>query len=70
MDPATQCGLCIKARQDFDVLLQLLNNPRMEKQRRFWIAYQEADEDASDIREDMGQERMKVKIAFRMSTVS
>ena len=70
MDPATQCGLCIKARPDFDVLLQLLNNPRMEKQRRFWIANLEADEDNSDIEEDMGQERMKVKIAFRMPTIS
>ena len=57
----------IKARPDFDVLFQLLNNLRVDEQRRFWIVYQEADEDACDIREDLGQEGMEVKIAFPMS---
>ena len=38
----------------------------MDEQRRFWIVYQEADEDACDIREDLGQGGMEVKIAFPM----
>jgi hypothetical protein len=29
----------IKARPDFDLLLQLLNILGMDEQRRFWIAY-------------------------------
>jgi len=44
-----------------------LNNLRVDEQRRFWIVYQEADEDACDIKEDLGQEGMEVKIAFPMS---
>jgi hypothetical protein len=39
----------------------------VDEHRRFWIVYQEADEDACDIREDLGQEGMEVKIAFPMS---
>ena len=39
----------------------------MDEQRRFWIAYPEAKEDACDIREDLGQEGMEVKIAFPVS---
>ena len=52
---------------DFDVLFQLLNNLRVDGQRRFWITYPEVYEDACDIREDLGQEGMEVKIAFPMS---
>lgn len=57
----------INARPDFDVLFQLLNNLRVDEQRRFWIVYREADEDACDIREDLGQEGMETKIAFPIS---
>jgi site-specific DNA recombinase len=67
VDVAAKCVIWIKARPDFDVLFQLLNNLRVDEQRRFWIVYQEADEDACDIREDLGQEGMEVKIAFPMS---
>ena len=56
-----------KAHPDFDVLFQLLNNLRVDEQRRFWITYPEADEDACDIREDLGQMGTEVKIAFPMS---
>jgi len=67
VDVAAKRLIWIKARPDFDVLFQLLNNLRVDEQRRFWIVYQEADEDACDIREDLGQEGMEVKIAFPMS---
>ena len=49
------------------MLFQLLNNLRVDEQRRFWIVYQEADEDACDIWEEMGQTGTGVKIAFPMS---
>ena len=49
------------------MLFQLLNNLSADEQRRFWIAYPEAKEDVSDIREDLGQEGMEVKIASPMS---
>jgi hypothetical protein len=55
------------ARPDFDVLFQLLNNLCEDEQRRFWITYPETDENACDIREDLGQEGIEVKIAFPMS---
>ena len=64
VDVAGKCVIWIKARPDFDVLFQLLNNLRVDEQRRFWLVYQEANEDACDIREDLGQEGMEVKIAF------
>jgi hypothetical protein len=57
----------VKARPDFDVLFQLLNNLRGDEQRRFWIAYPEADEDDCDIGEDMGQTATEVKISLPMS---
>ena len=46
---------------------KLLNNLRVDEQRRFWIAYSEVDEDVCDIREDLGQEGMEVKIVLPMS---
>ncbi|GAB4416628.1 MAG: hypothetical protein Kow002_02530 [Anaerolineales bacterium] len=67
VDVAAKRVIWIKARPNFDVLFQLLNNLRVDEQRRFWIVYQEADEDACDIREDMGQEGMEVKIVSPMS---
>jgi hypothetical protein len=51
----------------FDALFKLLNNLRVDEQRRFWIAYSEAKDGACDIREDLGQEGMEVKIALPMS---
>jgi hypothetical protein len=39
----------------------------VDEQRRFWIAYPEADEDICDIREDMGQIATEVKIPSPMS---
>ena len=67
VDVAAKRVIWIKARPDFDVLFQLLNNLRVDEQRRFWIAYPEAKEDAWDIREELGQEGMEVKIAFPVS---
>ena len=67
VDVAAKRAIWIKARPDFDVLFQLLNNLRVDEQRRFWIVYHEADENACDIKEDLGQEGMEVKIAFPMS---
>ena len=49
------------------MLFQLLNNLRVDEQRRFWIVYLEADEDTCDKEEDLRQEGMEVKIAFPMS---
>jgi hypothetical protein len=40
---------------------------QVDEHRRFWIVYQEADEDSGDIREDFGQMATEVKIAFPMS---
>jgi hypothetical protein len=57
----------VKARPDFDVLFQFLNNLRIDDRRRFWIAYAVADQDTSDIGEDMGQMGTGVKIALPMS---
>jgi len=67
VDVAVKRFIWIKARPDFDVLFQLLNNLRVDEHRRFWIAYPEAKEDACDIREELGQEGMEVKIAFPVS---
>jgi len=67
VDVAAKRVIWIKARPDFDVLFQLLNNLRVDEHRRFWIAYPEAKEDACDIREELGQEGMEVKIAFPAS---
>lgn len=67
VDVAAKQVVWVKTRPDFDVLFQLLNTLRMDEQRRFWIAYPEADEDACDKREDLGQMMTKVKIAFPMS---
>ena len=67
VDVAAKRVIWIKARPNFDVLLQLINNLRVDEQRRFWIAYPEADEDTCDIREDLGQIGMEVKIALPMS---
>jgi hypothetical protein len=49
------------------VLFQLLNNLRVDEQRRLWIAYPEADEDTFDIREYLGQMGVGVKISLPMS---
>jgi hypothetical protein len=57
----------VNGRSDFYALIQLLSNLRIDEQRRFWIAYPEVDEDACDIREDLGQIATVVKIAFPMS---
>ncbi len=38
-----------------DGLFLLLNILRVDEQRRFWIVNLETDEDACDIREDLGQ---------------
>ena len=67
VDVAATRVIWIKARPDFDVLFQLLNNLRVDEHLRFWIAYPEAKEDACDIREELGQEGMEVKIAFPVS---
>jgi hypothetical protein len=67
VDVAAKRVIWIKARPDFDVLFQLLNNLRVDEQRRFWITYLEAEEDTCDIREDLGQVGTEVKIAFPMS---
>ena len=67
VDVAGKCVIWIKARPDFDVLFQLLNNLRVDEQRRYWIAYPEADEDTCDIREEMRQTVTEVKIAFPVS---
>ena len=67
VDVAAKRVVWVKACPDFDVLFQLLNNLRMDEQRRFWIAYPEVDEDVCDIREDLGQMATEVKIAFPMS---
>jgi hypothetical protein len=50
----------------FDALFKLLNNLRVDEHRRFCSVYQEANEDAYVIREDLGQEGLEVKIAFPM----
>ena len=67
VDVAAKRVIWIKARPDFDVLFQLLNNLRVDEQRRYWIAYPEADEDTCDIREEMRQTVTEVKIAFPVS---
>jgi len=67
VDVAAKRVIWIKARPDFDVLFQLLNNLRVDEQRRFWIAYPEVDEDACDMGEDLGRMGTEGKIAFPMS---
>jgi threonine dehydrogenase-like Zn-dependent dehydrogenase len=53
--------LWIKACPDFEMLFQLLNNLRVDDQRRFWFEYQEADENVCGILEDKGQMGVEVK---------
>ena len=67
VDVAAKRVIWIKARPDFDVRFQLLNNLRVDEQRRFWITYPEVDEDTCDIREDLGQMGTEVKIALPVS---
>jgi hypothetical protein len=67
VDVVAKYVVWVKACSDFDVLFQLLNTLRMDEQRRFWIAYPEADEDNCDLREDMGQMATEVKISLPMS---
>lgn len=57
----------VKGQPDFDMLFQLLNYLHADGQRRFWIAYPEADVDTCDIWEELGQEGVEVKIAYPMS---
>ena len=54
-------------RSGFRCIPRILNNLRVDEQQRFWIVYQEAIEDVCDIKDDKGQERMEVKIAFSVS---
>ena len=56
-----------QTRPDFDVLFPLLHNLQVDDRRRFRILYPVADEDTCDIREDLGQIAIGVKIAFPMS---
>ncbi|MBE3037774.1 MAG: hypothetical protein IMZ62_03020 [Chloroflexi bacterium] len=57
----------IRACPDFDVLFQLLNNLRIDQQRRFWIEYHKDEENVCDNGEGMRQEGMEVKISAPMS---
>ena len=57
----------VKARPDFDVLFQLLDNLRFDEQQRFWIEHHEAKTDICDIGEEMGQKGVEVKISSAMS---
>ena len=50
VDVVAKRVIWIKARPDFDVLFQLLNNLLVDEQRRFWIAFSEATTDACDVR--------------------
>jgi hypothetical protein len=69
VDVVAKNVIWIKARPDFDVLFQLLNNLRMDQQRRFWIAYpDEVDGEVCDIREDFGQVGPKSKSPSRCLT--
>jgi hypothetical protein len=69
VDVAAKRVIWIKARPDFDVILQLLYNLRVDEQRSFWIAYPEVNEDACYIREDLGQMATEVKITLPMSQI-
>ena len=54
----------------FSTLAYVISQNRflyVDEQRRYWIAYHEAKEDADDIREDLGQEGMEVKIVSPVS---
>jgi hypothetical protein len=54
----------IKPHPDFDVLFKLLNNLRVDEQRRFWIGEyttKKTNGNVADEKEDSGQERMEVK---------
>jgi hypothetical protein len=44
-----------------------LNNLCVDEQRRFWIAFPEAKEDACDTKDDMGQVSTGVEIVLQMS---
>jgi hypothetical protein len=50
-----------------DVLFALLNTRRVDEQQRFRIGDPDAKEDFCDIRVDLGQVAMDVKISFPMS---
>ena len=67
VDVVAKKAIWIKACPDFDVLFHLLNNLRVDDQRRFWIEYCEANENVCDVRETMGQEGVEVKTFAPMS---
>jgi hypothetical protein len=66
VDVADKRVIWIKARPDFDVLFQLLNNLRVDEQRCFWIAYS-VGEEACDIESDPDPMATEVEIAFPIS---
>ncbi|OGN93767.1 MAG: hypothetical protein A2Z71_01685 [Chloroflexi bacterium RBG_13_50_21] len=47
--------------------LQTLAQLGVDERRRFWIVYSVANGDKCDLRKDLRQEGMEVKIAFPMS---
>ena len=67
VDVVAKKVIWIKACPDFDVLFQLLDNLRLDDQRRFWIEYHEAKKNVCDLREAMGQEGVEVKTFAPMS---
>jgi hypothetical protein len=64
---ADKCILWVKARPDYEPLVSILDGKRQDTDRRSWIERLEASEDDYDIREDLGQEGMEVKITLPMS---
>jgi hypothetical protein len=67
VDVSAKCVVWVKARPDFDVLFQILDNLRIDEGRRFWIVYPDADENLCDTEDGLGQVGMEVEIAFPMS---
>ena len=59
--------MLLKVIPNFWFLFRLMDGLRSDARQRYWIRECSAEEDIGDIREELGQEGMEVKIAFPMS---
>ena len=67
VDMAAKSILWVKARPDYEPLFSILNDLRLDTDRRCWIEHKEAVEDICDIGVDTRQEGTGVEILFPMS---
>jgi len=66
-DVGTKRIVWVKVNPDYEILFRLMDGLRPDAGRRYWIREYSAEEDISDIGEELGQMETEVKIAFPVS---